>query len=124
MLTALFLMSLFGEGVLEIFSKADFRAVNRVVVDQERADAAVETMENMNARLAATMETRDQYFDDFNELDQQFDAPVEGYLTIVNQLRTARQEAYAEHILDIFALRDQLTREEWVAAFGDLAAQE
>lgn len=121
MLMALLLMSIFGGGASEIFTRVDFRVVDRVIEDADRAEAAAEVMQRMNGRLADLTEERNRLFDELDEIDKQRDTPGEMFDAVFDRLWQARGEAFGAHTEDVFVLRQRLTREEWDAAFGNIA---
>lgn len=118
MLTALILIAIFGGGSAEVFSRSDFRTVESAIEEPERADAATRAMERINDRLEALLDDRERYFEQLSEIDARVDSSEDEYNRVLDQLWTARREAFASYAGEIFVLRDNMTRDEWATAFG------
>ena len=119
MLTIIILTMLFGGGSIEIFSEADFRAVENTIEEPARAELATESMERVNAKLDALEEQRTAYFDALSEINARVDAPADEYEVVIDRLWDARRGALDTYVEEVFVLRDNMTREEWNAAFSD-----
>ncbi len=119
MLTIIILTMLFGGGSIEIFSEADFRAVENTIEEPARAELATESMERVNAKLDALEEQRTAYFDALSEINARVDAPADEYEVVIDHLWDARRGALDTYLDEVFVLRDNMTRDEWNAAFSD-----
>ena len=118
MITALIIWHLFGGGAAEIFSSSDFRVVGRTIDDVERTEAVTQVMESMNERSTSILEMRAKSFEQLSEIDHGVDAREGAYDKIFDEMWQARAEARQEYIEDVFTMRDNMTRDEWNAAFG------
>lgn len=118
MLTLMFLTMLFGGGSAELFTRSDFRMVERVIDVAERAEAASQSMQRMNENLDALLLSRTESFEQLSEIDESVEAPEAEYERIFDRLWEARRNAHIEYIDEIFVLRETMTREEWNATFG------
>ncbi len=119
MITALIIWHLFGGGAAEIFSSSDFRIVNRAIDDVERTETVTQLMESMNERFTSILEMRAKFFEQLSEIDHDVDAREGAYDMIFDEMWQARAEARQEYIEDVVTMRENMTREEWNAAFGD-----
>ena len=118
MLTILLLTMLFGGGSAEVFTRSDFRMVQRAIDVPERAEAASESMQRMNENLDTLLEFRTESFDQLSDLDDSVTAPAAEYERIFDRLWEARRNAHSNYIEEVFILRETMTREEWDATFG------
>ena len=118
MLTAMFLMWLFGGTSLEIFDRDDFRAVERAVVEEQRAEAVTGLMEQANADLDYVMTVRNGVFARFDQVDDLVGSERADYDAIFEPLWSSRRNVRSSYIDTVFAMREQMTREEWEQAFG------
>ena len=119
MITALLIMHFFGRGNVEIFSRADFRTVERSIEEPARADAATQAMERINERMTSVLQHREELFAQLAEIDTKVDSPEDAYDKVFDELWQFRREARQEHVTDVFTLRANMTRDEWDAAFAD-----
>ena len=119
MITALILMHFFGGGTPEIFSRSDFRTVNRTIEETTRADAVTQAMERVNEILESTVEKRKQVFERLSDIDLKIDSKEVNYDELLDGLWQVRQEAATKYIEEIFTMRENMTRDEWQAAFAD-----
>ena len=117
MLTAMFLMWLFGGTNPEIFDRDDFRAVDRVVAEQQRAQAVTGLMERANADLDYVMSARSRVFSRFDQVDDLVGSERADYEAIFEPLWSSRRNVRSSYIDTVFAMREQMTREEWEQAF-------
>ena len=118
MITALLIMHFFGGGNVEIFSRSDFRTVERSIEEPARADAATHAMERINERMTAVLQHRADIFAQLAEIDTKIDSPEDAYDKLFDELWQFRREAREEHVTDVFTIRANMTREEWETAFG------
>ena len=118
MLTAMFLMWLFGGANPEIFDRDDFRAVGRVVAEEQRAAAVTGLMEQANADLDYVLSVRNGVFARFNEVDDLVESERADYEAIFEPLWSTRRNAHASYLDTVFGMREQMTREEWHQAFA------
>ena len=118
MLTAMFLMWLFGGSTPEIFDRDDFRAVERVVVEEQRAEAVTGLMEQANADLDYVMSVRNGVLARFDRVDDLVGSELADYEAIFEPLWSSRGRVRSSYIDTVFAIREQMTREEWEQAFG------
>ena len=118
MITALLIMHFFGGGNVEIFSRSDFRTVERSIEEPARADAATHAMERINERMAAVSEHREDIFAQLAEIDTKVDSPEDAYDKLFDELWQFRREARQEHVTDVFTMRANMTRDGWETAFG------
>jgi len=118
-LTIIILTMLFGGGSVEIFSRADIRAVESTVQEPLRAEAAIASMERVNEKLDALGEQRDAFFDTLSEINQSVDAPADEYDAVIERLWDARRDALDTYVDEVFVVRDNMTRDEWNDVFND-----
>lgn len=118
MLIALMMMHLFGGGGAAVFASEDFQAIESNVEDQERAAAAVASMERANALFESLVESRQRSFEQLSQIDLEQESGASSYESILNELSTVRAEARKQYIEEIFVLRGHVQREEWASAFG------
>ena len=118
MITALIIMHLFGGGDVEVFSRSDFRMIERTLEEPVRADAASQAMQRINERMASVLQNREVLFEQLAEIETRVDSPEDAYIKVFDQLWQSRREAHDEHIDDVFIMRENMTREEWETAFG------
>ena len=118
MITALLIMHFFGGGNVEVFSRADFRAVERTIEEPARADAATQAMERINERMVSVVRNREHFFGLLAEIDTTVDSPDDVYQKVLDELWQSRREARAEHVTDVFTMRANMTRDEWDAIFA------
>jgi hypothetical protein len=109
---------LFGGGSAEVFTRSDFRMVQRAIDVPERAEAASESMQRMNENLDTLLQFRTESFEQLSELDDSVTAPAAEYERIFDGLWEARRNAQSNYIEEVFVLRESMTREEWDATFG------
>ena len=119
MLTVILLTMLFGGGSVEIFSGADLRAIESAIEEPARAEAARQSMERVNEKLDALAQQRTAYFGTLSEINERVDAPVDEYDAVIERLWDARRDALDTYVDEVFVLRDNMTRDEWNAAFSD-----
>jgi len=119
MITALLIMHFFGGGNVEIFSRTDFRNVERTIEEPARADAATQAMERINERMASVLQNREDLFAQLAEIDTKVDSPEDAYDKLFDELWQFRREAGEEHFTDVFTMRENMTRDEWDAIFAD-----
>ena len=112
-------MHFFGGGNVEIFSRADFRTVERTIEAPARADAATQAMERINERMASVLQNREDLFAQLAEIDTKVDSPEDAYDKVFDELWQFRREAGEEHVTDVFTMRANMTRDEWDAIFAD-----
>ena len=118
MLMALLIATLLGAGAYEIFSSTEFRYVERVVEEQDRADRAVMIMRRMNRLSDQLEDRRAELVAEFAMLDIEYSTPGADYQRVFDELWQARAEVFTHYRTDVFQLREQMTREEWEYAFG------
>jgi len=111
-------MALFGGGSAEIFSRSDFRMVESVIEEPQRAEAATQAMERINEHLETLMDQRARHFEQLSEIDASVDSPQDEYDSVLDQLWLARQNAEASYVGEVFVLRSNMTRDEWETAFS------
>lgn len=119
MITALIIMHFFGGGTPELFSRSDFRDVGRAIEEPQRAEAATEAMERMNGLLASIVEVRRQTGEQLSEIDHAVTSREDAYDKIIDELWRARREARQKYVEEVFIMRENMTRDEWQAAFGN-----
>ena len=120
MIPALIIMHFFGGGTPELFSRSDFRTVDRTIEEPQRVEAATQTMERMNELLASILEVRRQTGEQLSEIDHKVISPEGSYDKILDELWRARHEARQKYIEEVFTMRESMTRDEWSAAFGNI----
>ena len=118
MITALIIMHFFGGGNLEIFSSSDFRTVRRTIEEPQRVEVVTQTMERMNEHLESLAQRRQQVFEQLADINTKIDSPEDTYDKALDELWQARREMHPKYIEDVFILRENITRDEWQAAFG------
>lgn len=118
MITALIIMHFFGGGSIEVFSRSDFKTVDRTIADVERAEAVTQAMERMNERLLELFEIRSEQIEELSDIDHEVNSRESAYDKILDELWKARAEARQKYIDDVFVMRENMTRDEWAAAFG------
>ena len=118
MLIALAHSMLLGSGNVEIFSRSDFREVGQVIEDAQRAEQVGGSMERINAELEALAAVRDAEFERFKNVDDLVGATLADYKQTMDPLWQARREAQAVYIDEVFAMRKNLSRDEWGRMFG------
>ena len=109
MLTILLLTMLFGGGSAEVFTRSDFRMVERTIDVPERAEAATESMQRMNENLDTLLQFRTESFDQLSDLDDSVTAPAVEYERIFDRLWEARRNAQRNYINEVFILRETMT---------------
>lgn len=119
MLTVIILTMLFGGGDVEVFSRNDLRAVESAVEEPSRAQAAIASMERVNAKLEALVQRRIEYFEALSVINKRVDAPAAEYDEIIDRLWDVRRTTVNTYVDEIFVLRETMTRDEWNAAFSD-----
>ncbi len=119
MITALVLLHLFGGGEAEIFSRSDIRMVGQNIEDVERTAVVTQTMERMNERFTSILEIRGKSFEQLSEIDHNVNSREGTYNKVFDELWQARATVRQKYIDDIFIMRENMTRDEWQAAFGD-----
>jgi len=114
-------MHLFGGGgeSIEIFSRSDFRTVERSIEEPARAEAATQAMERVNEVVASVLKQRDQSFRLLSEINTKVDSPDDAYDKVIDELWQARREARSRFIEEVFIMRKNMTRDEWDTAFGN-----
>jgi hypothetical protein len=118
MLTILLLTMLFGGGSAELFTRSDFRMVQRAIDVPERAEAASQSMQRINENLDNLLQFRTESFDQLSALDDSVTAPAAEYEQIFDRLWEVRRNAHSNYIDEVFVLRASMTREEWDVTFG------
>ena len=110
-------MHFFGGGTPELFSRSDFRTVDRTIEEPARAEAVTQAMERMNELLASTVEKRRETFQKLNEMDVKVNSQEVSYDEMLDELWRTRREAGQKYIEEVFVMRKHMTRDEWNAAF-------
>jgi len=118
MITALLILHFFGGGNVEIFSRSDFRTVERSIEEPARAEAATQAMERINERMVSVSQNREDLFVQLVGIDTNVDSPEDAYNKVFDELWKFRREAREEHVTDVFTMRANMTRDEWETAFG------
>lgn len=118
MITALILMMIFGGSTPEIFVRDDFRAISRVIEEEQRAAAVTQSMQSINAKLERIMSKREAVFESLSNVDDLVGAEQAEYEAILEPLWNLRREADALYIDEVFEMRNNMTREEWDQTFG------
>ncbi len=118
MMAALILMHLFGGGIPDLFSRPDFKMIERTVADPSRAAATRRAMERINENLADLAEGRKKFFEGLVDINEEVDAPENAYEKILDELAQVRLEARQKYIQDVFIMRRNMSRQEWNQAFG------
>jgi hypothetical protein len=111
-------MHFFGGGNVEIFSRSDFRTVERTIEEPARAEAATQAMERINERMVSVSQNREDLFAQLAGIDNKVDSPEDAYYNVFDELWQFRREAREEHVTDVFTMRANMTRDEWETAFG------
>jgi hypothetical protein len=111
---------LFGGGSAEVFTRSDFRMVERAIDVPERAEAASQSMQRINENLDTLLQYRAESFDQLSELDDSVTAPAAEYERIFDGLWEARRNAQSNYIEEVFVLRESMTQEEWNSTFGPI----
>ena len=119
MITALILMHLFGGGTPDLFSRSEIRTAERAIEEPVRANAVTHAMERMNALLVSTVEKRKEAFQRLSKIDLKIDSQEVRYDEMLDQLWQVRQQAAKTYVEEIFTMRENMTRDEWNAAFID-----
>ena len=104
-------MHFFGGGSIEIFSRSDFRMVNRTIADVGRSQTVTQAMERMNERLAELAEVRAEQLEQLGKIEHQVDSRESAYDKILDDLWQVRAAARQKHIDDVFIMRENITRE-------------
>jgi hypothetical protein len=120
MITALIIMHFFGGGNVEIFSPSEFKTIERTISETARRDTVTQAMESLNARFASVVDQHSKYFEQLSEIDHNVNSREAAYDKILDELWQARREVRRGHIDDVFTMRENMTRDEWSAAFGDV----
>jgi len=116
MLMALLLASLLG-GSADFFVRDDFRAVESVIEEPERAAAAIAIMERVNNRALGISNQRSELVARMAELDLDVDASADAYGKYFDMLWQRREQATDGYVRDVFEMREHISREEWAAIF-------
>jgi len=116
MLMALLLASLLG-GSADFFVRDDFRAVQSVIEDPERAAAATAIMERVNNRMNGIFNQRRELVAGIATLDLDVDASADAYNDRFDELWQRREQATDGYVRDVFEMREHISREEWAAIF-------
>ena len=119
MLMALLILSLLGAGAYEIFSTDEFGYVEDVIEEQVRADRALMIMRRVNRLGGQLSERREDVITELATLNEDQSSRPEDYQAVLDGLWLARAEVFELYLTDVFQLRDQMTREEWEAAFRE-----
>ena len=93
MLMAILLASLLGGGSAELFVRDDFRAVERIIEEPERAAAATATMQRINNRLNGLFNQRRELVASLDALDLDVDASADAYEKHLDELWQRREQA-------------------------------
>jgi len=117
MLMAILLASLLGGGSAELFVRDDFRAVERIIEEPERAAAATATMQRINNRLNGLFNQRRELVASLVALDLDVDASADVYEKHFDELWLRREQATDGYVRDVFEMREHISREEWAAIF-------
>ena len=120
MLMALLIATLLGAGVYEIFSSDEFGYVDQAIESPERAESAMRIMRRINRLTGQLEERREEITARFAALNRDQEAPAEDYQAVFDDLWQARADVLELYVTDVFQLRQQMSGDEWVAAFGDL----
>ena len=116
MLMALLLASLLG-GSAEFFVRDDFRAVESVIEEPERAAAAIAIMERINNRMNGIFNQRRELVARISTLDLDVEASPDAYSAYFDELWQRREQATDGYVRDVFEMREHISREEWAAIF-------
>jgi len=118
MITALLIMHFFGGGDVEIFSRSDFRTIERTIEEPARAEAATQAMTRINDRMTSVLQHREDLFAQLSEVEKQVDSPEDAYDKVFDELWQSRRESREGHVADVFIMRQNMTREEWAVVFA------
>ena len=124
MLMAILLASLLGGGSAEVFVRDDFRAVERVIEEPERAAAAVAIMERINNRVNGHYNLRRELVAKMAEMDLDVDASADAYSNYFDALWQRREQATDGYVRDVFEMREHISRDEWAAIFDAAESEE
>lgn len=120
MLMALLIATLLGAGAYEIFSGDEFSYVEQAIEEPERAESAVRIMRRINRLTGQLEERREEITARFADLNRNRQTPIEDYQAEFDTMWQVRADMLDLYITDVFQLRDEMTRDEWISAFGDL----
>ncbi len=124
MLMAILLASLMGGGSAEVFVKDDFRAVQSVIEEPERAAAAIAIMERINNRAYGIFNQRRELVASIATLDLDVDASADAYSNYFDELWQRREQATDGYVRDVFEMREHISHEEWAAIFDAAESEE
>ena len=116
---ALLIMSLLGAGAYEIFVNDEFGYVENVIEEPARADRALMIMRRVNRLGDQLKANRADVIDDLSVINADPSSRPEDYQPALDRLWQTRADVFELYVTDVFQLRDQMTREEWEAAFGN-----
>ena len=105
MITALLIMHFFGGGNVEIFSRSDFRTVERTIEEPARAEAATQAMERINERMVSVSPNREDLFAQLVRIDNKVESPEDAYDKVFERfpnLRVASIENGSAFLGDLF----------------------
>jgi type II secretory pathway component PulJ len=123
MLIALLILSLLGAGAYEIFSTDEFGYVEEVIEEPARADRAMMIMRRVNRLGAQLSERREDVVAELATLNADQSIGAEDYQAVLDRLWRARSDVFDLYMTDVFQLREQMTRDEWKAAFAARVGQ-
>lgn len=115
---ALLILSLLGAGAYEIFTTDEFGDIREVIEEQSRADRALMIMRRVNRLGGQLQDRRDAIVAEITTLNADPSSRPGDYQPALDRLWLARAEVFELYVTDVFQLRDQMTRDEWAAAFG------
>ena len=104
-----------GDGGLDVFSKEHRKAVVEVVQDADRAAAAIDEMKVAQKELDKKAKEIDRAGKSWARLDEDLASgrtELESAMRESDVIRRGAWEIFAD---SIFALRERITREEWLA---------
>jgi hypothetical protein len=117
---ALLIATLLGAGAYEIFSGDELNYVEQAIEEPERAESAVRIMRRINRLTGQLEERREEITARFADLNRNRQTPIEDYQAEFDTLWQVRADMLDLYITDVFQLRDEMTRDEWISAFGDV----
>ena len=117
MLIALFILSLLGAGAYGIISTDEFDYVEDVIEEPARAERALMIMHRINRLGDQFEQQRDTAAAAFAEANRRHAATADDYELIFDKLWRSRAETLTLYRVDVFQLRETMTRNEWQEAF-------
>ena len=117
LLTAFLLVS--GGGGIDLFTKDDQKLVEEVIVEEERAEGILRQMEYAERTANEQLAHINDLIKEWQKAGRDYETGPEDLQSTMAGAQEAGTHAQTSFVDALIALKDEMSREEWGAVFGD-----